>query len=80
MIPKRWWQEDYLCIGFTRGAIIFIVFMLLTILTISHTIAYWVGKGIATRTFNKLYWTYCYKLEYIKFKLKERKWKHGKNY
>jgi hypothetical protein len=60
MIPKTWFQQDFILIGFSRGA-----FILTVISFIGYTVLWYkLGKWKVNGALKTFYWRYFYWLEY----------------
>lgn len=64
MLPKTWFEEDFLLIGINRGQFIFLVFKALLVLVIYTLLCYGLGRAVLKQWFKKLYWWAFYWIEH----------------
>jgi hypothetical protein len=56
MIPKTWLQQDYILIGFTRGAFIVLILAILLYTLLWYKLGEWKASGALKRFWWRWFW------------------------
>jgi heme A synthase len=56
MIEKNWLQQDYILIGFTRGAFILLILAILLYTLLWHKLGEWKANGALKRFWWRWFW------------------------